>query len=264
MLDRVDATPRGTKESGFALILAILALLLLTFLGLTMAVSTSTELTIAQNYRWSQQALYNAEAGLEIGKFVLQTATWSAVLPTPRGGNWDGVTTTTTPGGGATAPGTSNDAWGNARRNFENYQCDARGNGAGYGAVLDTGDASSPYQYISTFGGQALNGAVTIWVRRLVAPDAGGMLKDFHDVDDSALVLTAEGVAPFTGAAANSTFGQSRRAVQVLELTLSKIVPQPCGSRWGQTGGSHFGAGFGGCGALDGTANFGNGPVAKK
>jgi len=47
-------------ERGFALILAILALMLLTFLGLTLATSTSTELRIATNYRWNQQALYNA------------------------------------------------------------------------------------------------------------------------------------------------------------------------------------------------------------
>ena len=52
-------------EGGFALILAILALMLLTFLGLTLATTTSTELRIATNYRWNTQALYNAEAGIE-------------------------------------------------------------------------------------------------------------------------------------------------------------------------------------------------------
>ena len=48
-------TARG--ESGFALVLAILSLMLLTFLGLTLATTTSTELQIATNYRWSQQAV---------------------------------------------------------------------------------------------------------------------------------------------------------------------------------------------------------------
>ena len=59
------------RQAGFALILAILSLMLLTFLGLTLAATTSTELQIATNYRWSQQALYNAEAGLEAAKLLL-------------------------------------------------------------------------------------------------------------------------------------------------------------------------------------------------
>ncbi len=55
---------RADEEQGFALVLAILALLLLTFLGLTLAVNTTTELQIATNFKWSQQALFNAEAGV--------------------------------------------------------------------------------------------------------------------------------------------------------------------------------------------------------
>ena len=66
MRDR--ATDRAAGEGGFALILAILSLMLLTFLGLTLAATTSTELQIATNYRWSQQALYNAEAGIEAAR----------------------------------------------------------------------------------------------------------------------------------------------------------------------------------------------------
>ena len=48
---------RMRDERGFALIVALLALVLLTFLGLTMTLTTSTELQISTNYRWSQQAL---------------------------------------------------------------------------------------------------------------------------------------------------------------------------------------------------------------
>jgi Tfp pilus assembly protein PilX len=42
-------TGRARQESGFALIMALLSLMLLTFLGLTLAVSTSTETQIANN-----------------------------------------------------------------------------------------------------------------------------------------------------------------------------------------------------------------------
>jgi len=83
------------KEGGFALILAILALMLLTFLGLTLATSTSTELQIATNYRWSQQAYYNAEAGIEYGKSLLRYMNWTLLLPDPRmGGSESGCVTT--------------------------------------------------------------------------------------------------------------------------------------------------------------------------
>jgi len=80
----------GAGESGFALILALLALVLLTFLGLTLALTTSTELQIATNYRWSQQALYNAESGLEAGRALLRNMNWALVLPAPRQPNLGG------------------------------------------------------------------------------------------------------------------------------------------------------------------------------
>src|SRR5216683_6005882 len=85
MRDVTNGRP-ATGESGFALILAILALMLLTTLGLALAAITSTELQIATNYRWSQQALYNAEAGVEVGKIILRSVQpdWAAVLPPAR------------------------------------------------------------------------------------------------------------------------------------------------------------------------------------
>ena len=67
----VPQTDPRAREAGMALVLAIMALMLLTFLGLTLAATTSTELQIATNYRWSEQARYNAEAGVEAGKVIL-------------------------------------------------------------------------------------------------------------------------------------------------------------------------------------------------
>ena len=122
-------------ERGFALILAILSLMLLTFLGLTLATTTSTELQIATNYRWSQQALYNAEAGLEAARIVLSNNAdinqkWLNILPQPRvdgGGTplwWDE----------GSAPGPVETRY--TGRDFDNMTCDTRG-GVGYGLVLD-------------------------------------------------------------------------------------------------------------------------------
>src|SRR5712692_1316325 len=254
---------RATGESGFALILAILALMLLTTLGLAMATITSTELQIATNYRWSQQALYNAEAGVEVGKIILRSVQpdWTAVLPAPRCATcttvvapWNGTTSPSSAGGGATAPYSRADSWGNASRNFESWNCDQKGNGMGYGVVLDDGGASAPYQYVSAAIGQNLNGAFTLWVRRPVnfRPDT---LLDDYNADSTNMVLVSEGIAPFTGGNITTAFGTANRAVQLIEVTLSRaatVASGTCGGRSGQAGGGPLGAGFGGCEAITG------------
>ena len=225
-------------ERGFALVLAILSLMLLTFLGLTMATTTSTELQIATNYRWSQQALYNAEAGLEAARVVLSrsadvTDQWLPLLPAPRSPAW-------VPGA---APPPIEPPVG---RDFYHSDCDQRG-GIGYGRVLTEG--AIRYENQSAFDGHALNGAFTIWVRRGLRVDNAGQYLDEAIFNDR-LIVVAEGVAPYTGA--GDAFTRSRQAVRVLEapLTLSlAAVGDPClGAYAGQEGGSPFGENFyGGC-----------------
>jgi len=251
-------TGRADGQEGFALVLAILALLLLTVLGLSLAATTSTELQIATNYRWSQQALYNAEAGVEAGKAILRNVSWTAILPAARtatpGAPWDGKTSAGSPGGGATPTYSRPDQWGNPSRNFENSSCDQKGFGMGYGVVLDDGSANAPYQYVGaaqTFG-QNLNGSFTLWVRRPLNFRADTKLDDYS-LDSDNLVLVSEGVAPFTEGNISSSFGAANRAVQVIEVTLFRTTTttaSTCGFRSGQVGGSPLGAGFGGCDAL--------------
>jgi hypothetical protein len=256
------------EQAGFALVLAILALLLLTFLGLTLATTTSTELQIANNYRWSQQARYNAEAGLQAAKSLLRGMNWAAVLPPARITTWDGITTPGGAGGGAAAPQSRNDEWGNPSRNFENWSCDQRGNGMGYGVVLDDGGADGPHQYRSTIFGQNLNGAFTLWVRRPTArvrtgvlADHGGALADplggapLTELDNDTLIIVAEGVAPFTAGGAGVAFGQANQSVQIVEAVLSRAITTTdarCGSRGGQAGGGPEGANFAGCDSITG------------
>jgi hypothetical protein len=247
------------QEGGFALILAILALLLLTFLGLTLATNTSTELQIATNYRWSQQARYNAEAGLESAKSLLRGMDWEEILPDARGTTWLGVTAPApnVPGGGAIAPQSRADEHGNPSRNFESWECDQRGNGMGYGVVLDDGGAAGPHQYRSTIFGQNLNGAFTLWVRRPTQRRPDGLLGDY-DVDDDTLILVAEGVAPFTGglsASADGQFRQANQAVQLVEAVVSRaptVANIPCGTRSGQAGGAAEGGNFSACDPISG------------
>ena len=234
----------GRAQRGFALLLAIMSLLVLTFLGLTLSVTTSTELQIATNYRWGQQAYYNAEAGIEAGKAILRNVDWNAVLPPPRG-----VWMPPAQGAAPPAPSTRPDEWGNASRNFEMQLCDERGAHAGYGVVLDDGSAAAPYQYKSSIFNQRLNGAFTLWVRRRLVSDPNGFL---DSTANDELVLTAEGVAPFEGGNANTAFGQANRAVRVLEYVIARQPNEQgqCGNRSGQAGGGPGGANFGACDAI--------------
>ena len=73
------------NERGMALILTLIALLIVTSIGLLMAFSTDTETTINGNYRDEQTAYYAAKAGLEEARDRMQpsaTNTVGANLPT--------------------------------------------------------------------------------------------------------------------------------------------------------------------------------------
>jgi Tfp pilus assembly protein PilX len=226
-------------ERGFALVLAILSLMLLTFLGLTMATTTSTELQIATNYRWSQQAVYNAEAGLEAARIVLSdvsdtSSQWVGALPPARTSWWDPAPPT-----GAAGPITG--------RDYERWECDERGAGVGYGTVLT--DTSQRYENVTTFAGENLNGAFTVWIRRpLMQNNAGQYSEDSSD--NSRLIIVAEGVAPYTGT--GDAFTRARQAVRVLETRYSLALGtagEPCGlgRQQGQEGGSPMGENYNPC-----------------
>jgi hypothetical protein len=224
----------GTRrESGFALILAILALVLLATLGLTLATQTSTELQIATNYRWSQQALYNAELGLELAKNQLIKVPLVSVLPYPR-------VTVPLPEPDVTAQFARNGQSGEPSRNFENEDCDTIGN-MGFGAVLDMSSLAYPLQNKNTveIGGNQYNvpGTFTVWIRRPLKYDAtqAGMIDDDMMIQ---AILTVEGTAPYRQAGSRIT--QTRRAVRYLE---AGVVTGTSCSRGNQESGTATGAG---------------------
>ena len=73
-----------------------------------------------------------------------------------------------------------------------------RGAGVGYGRVLD-GRHDTRYENVSAFAGQTLNGAFTVWIRRaLLVTTTPGSTRTTRRND--ALVIVAEGVAPYSGA----------------------------------------------------------------
>lgn len=241
-------TTRSKDEQGFALIVAILALMLLTFLGLTLATTTTTELQIATNYRWGQQALYNAEAGIEAGKRVLSQSSdpsvgWELLLPKARPGTWDK--------GAAPAadPPKVND------RDYEQQGCDLR-SGIGYGLVLM--DGAAPVSGVSTFRGQTINGAFTLWVRRRTETGTDGMYSDSLMTDS--LILTAEGVAPYAAAAA-TPFMLANQAARIIEYPVALQVGtgnKACKQMAGQEGMGPGGENFDPCSVLRGGKGVGN------
>ena len=275
-MNETTTLKKSNDQEGFALILALLALMLLTSLGLSLASTTSTELQIAVNHRWSEQARYNAEAGVEFAKEFLTTVpNWGDILPPARLAA-DAWAPTDTPSAVATgAPQNRLDAFGNPSRNSESWSCDQRGYGRGYGVVLDDGvSTGTPFQFTSTVGGMPLNGAFTLWVRRPVHftqaagqttadyEDQGGTGTDLQDYEgNDVLILVAEGVAPFTQF--NSTARVANRATHIIEMLISNAGTgtnvnvggtTQCTTRQGQSGGSAQGTNSQGCTTLDGTS----------
>ena len=231
------------SEAGFALVLAILALMLLTFLGLTLAVSTSTELQIATNYRWSRQAFYNAEAGLEAGKLILANSPlWVSLVPNNRAPAWAPTTLPSIPG----PPSWS----GSAVRDFESQSCDTTG-GEGYGVVLNAaapGGVAQRWENVSNFMGQSLNGAFTVWVRRTIQLVGTTAQDDPGAPTLNTVVLTAEGVAPYVGA--GTAFTKANQARQLLEMSVTLAVGATCRQYGPQKGGAPTGENFDPCSTL--------------
>ena len=70
---RAAERPRGAilSDEGSAFVISILVLFVLSVLGMALMLTTTTEKDIAINYRWGEQAFFNADAALEYGKNVL-------------------------------------------------------------------------------------------------------------------------------------------------------------------------------------------------
>ena len=230
----------GSGAAGFALILAILALMLLTFLGLTLATMTSTELQIATNYRWSQQALYNAEAGLEYGKALLRNMNWSLILPDAPAGRRRRLHHTPPTGrssaGGPPTPRSSRafpprappyarpDPHGNPTRNFENSRLRQVRRRHGVTAWCSTTAAASgpvPERDHRRRGrsrpstGRSRSGYAA---RSCSTPTAASRTRPRAATSRSS--SPSEGTAPYTGENSNLAMTQTNRAIRVLEATL--------------------------------------------
>ena len=98
---------RTSDERGVALIISLLAMMLMTALGMALMLNSQTEMLIGGNYRDSVEGSYVADAGLErVMQDVLSIPDWNQILTTADGvranitsGFVDSTTTPTLPDG---------------------------------------------------------------------------------------------------------------------------------------------------------------------
>ena len=96
---------RLANEDGTALIIALMAMMLLTALGAAVVMVSRTETAIANNYRNSQEALYAADAAVErVVQDLLMVPRWNDILRrrrcSPASSTAPGPAPKTLPGGG--------------------------------------------------------------------------------------------------------------------------------------------------------------------
>jgi hypothetical protein len=123
--------------------------------------------------------------------------------------------------------------------------------GVGYGLVVTEG--ANRYETVSNFMTVDLNGAFTLWIRRDVRVDNAGRYSD--ETDNSSLIMTAEGVAPYISA--TNTFMRANQAVRVLEVRFNLETAnagEPCLQYSGQQGQGPGGDNFNPCAVLKGGA----------
>lgn len=229
-------TTKRKDDEGSAFVISILVLFVLSVLGLALMLTTTTEKEIAINYRWGEQAFFNADAALEYGKnelasYALVNANFAAILPPARADatvpDETAPWTAAHPEGGGPCDPTVGGC-----RDYQYYidQCPAPGAGPCnrifIGRVLNRSDGT-PAMYdfrapagtmgdLDGDGDKDINGTFTLWVRRpLVGSRDYGSLPN----EDDRVILTAEGTAP------NAYGASSGRTVSLRRLEMSVRLP---------------------------------------
>ena len=207
-----------SRDDGSAFVISILVLFVLSVLGMALMLTTTTETDIAINYRWGEQAFFNADAALEYGKNVLgahllNNGDFAALLPPARGD----VTVASSgaawgaahPDPGACIPTTS------GCRDYQYFVDRCQPDGSGpcvriyIGRVLMRPDGSlAQYDFrlpgasvsgdLDGDGRMDVEGSITLWARRpIVGSQDYGTPTALDPLGrNDRVILTAEGTAP--------------------------------------------------------------------
>lgn len=226
---------RSKDNEGSAFVISILVLFVLSVLGLALMLTTTTEKDIAINYRWGEQAFFNADAALEYGKNVLASyvaanADFRAILPPARADAR--VADNTQPRATAHPDGAACDPAAAGCRDYQYFidQCPPGGGGpctrVFIGRVLPRPDgtlamwdfrapAGTPGD-LDNDGSPDIEGTFTLWVRRpLVGTRDYGSMPN----EDDRVILTAEGTAP------NAAGAGAGRPTSLRRLEMSIRLP---------------------------------------
>ena len=76
------ATSEVNREGGFALIFALIVLLILTLVGLAFSMQSMVDYQISENYVSRQEALTIADAGISAARTALQASDFTTLLST--------------------------------------------------------------------------------------------------------------------------------------------------------------------------------------
>jgi hypothetical protein len=252
---------RGISEEGSAFVISILVLFVLSVLGMALMLTTTTEKDIAINYRWGEQAFFNADAALEYGKnvlgdYLLRDGNFKAVLPPAR--DDVRVASAAEPWGTARPDAGSCNPSSPGCRDYQYFVDHCPPGAPGpcvrvyIGKVLERTDRT-PVQYdfrlpggvvagdVDGDGVADLEGTVTLWVRRPVVGtrDYGATDIDNPDGLHDRVILTAEGTAPGAMGAGAARPVSLRRLEMVVRRPTSGIE----GDEYGRvSGGSDSGS----------------------
>ncbi len=255
---------RGASEEGSAFVISILVMFILAVLGMALMLTTTTEKDIAINYRWGEQAFYNADAALEYGKnvlgeYLLRDGDFSKILPDARVDVTVGSSSEPWGTNVPTATGACTDPASPGCRDFQYFvdHCPTGGGGpcarVYIGKVLRRPADETRVQYDFRSPGASvagdldgdgiadIEGTATVWVRRPLvgskdygAPDPDTAPTGRHD----RAILTAEGTAPGAMGAGTGRSVSLRR----LEMTVRRPTGGIEGDEYGRvTGGSSGG-----------------------
>lgn len=227
------------KEEGSAFVISVLVLFVLSILGMALMLTTTTEKDIAVNYRWGEQAFFNADAALEYGKnilaaYLVESNDFAAILPPARLDVT--VSDSSAPWGDALPNPGSCDPASPGCRDYQYFadRCPPDGTDCVrvyIGLVLRrTNGSLAQYDFRLPDGAVAgdlngdgtadLEGTTTLWVRRPIVgtQDYGVPTPDFPLGFSDRVILTAEGTAPGAGGA-----GAARPvSVRRLEMTVRR------------------------------------------
>jgi hypothetical protein len=221
---------KRSGSAGSAFVISILVLFVLSVLGLALMLTTTAEKDLSVNYRWSEMAFFNADAGLEYGKNVLaayaiRDGDFRNALPPARTSAQmnNPPEVLCSPSSPGCRDYQFNIPQGGMRLYIGKVLIDLNGRLLQYDfRNPSAGDLRGD---IDGDGVMDVSGSVTIWVRRPISGDADyGAVGTPTENRHSQAIITAEGVAPSYEATGSGRAAAMKRLEVTVRLPGSSLT----------------------------------------